>query len=109
GRQERINGMPAWKLAFKERAFPSVVRINRVDVLSSGAIWTTEEGTILRTEFVIDTWTGHLSVTVDFSRDAKLGVWVPKQMEERYPGLRCHSSYTNYRRFETSGRIISKP
>jgi hypothetical protein len=46
-------------------------------------------------------------VIVDFQRDPKLNLWVPKRMEETYGNaVHCSSDYSNYRHFETSGRIV---
>jgi hypothetical protein len=53
---------------------------------------------------------------VSHRRDAKLGGWLPARMEETYSQTRtggaireeihCLATYSNYRRFETSARIV---
>ena len=70
--------------------------------------------------------TPDVSITVDYRRDAKLDLWAPVRMEERYQTvvvagnagstmrdqtkfnrIQAVATYTNFRRFETSGRIIT--
>ena len=49
---------------------------------------------------------------VDYQRDPKLEMWIPARMVERYVKRRereeiaCTATYSNPRRFETSGRIV---
>jgi hypothetical protein len=116
-RQERVRGSVVWKVAFKEMAEPTVVTLNNRPTPSTGAIWVREsDGTIVRTNLTL-TWPVKAfnsrpqpivaSVTVDFARDAKLMMCLPTRMSEQYLGLRCTSTYTNFRRFETFGRIVS--
>jgi hypothetical protein len=64
--------------------------------------------------------TSSASVTVTYREDAALGLLVPDSMMERYEGpsanrfsgaeqlsiVSCRASYSGFRRFETSGRII---
>jgi hypothetical protein len=81
-----------------------------------------------RGDFDLDITTGrvertHLSlrdgpVTADivtrYTNDARLGVWVPSLFTERYVldrhGQRetttCETTFTNYRRFETTSRMV---
>jgi hypothetical protein len=55
------------------------------------------------------------AVEVDYRRDAKLDLWVPGRMHEIYQRsfestilerIDCVATYSNFRRFETSGRMI---
>lgn len=59
----------------------------------------------------IDAW----KIEVDYGRDAKLDMWVPTRMHETYlqsrstminEAIDCVATYSNFRRFETSGRIV---
>ena len=51
-----------------------------------------------------------VTITVDYQLDPKLSMWVPVQMREHYTqgaeGIDCVATYANFRRFETSARII---
>jgi hypothetical protein len=67
-----------------------------------------------------------VSITVDYRSDPKLEMWVPSRMEERYQSvvlgenaastmrgvtrfnsIRAIATYSNFRRFETSGHLIT--
>jgi hypothetical protein len=106
--EHRANGTRAWKLTFVEQRRPTVLRFGDLDVPTSGAVWIrADDGVVVRTERTVSLPRFSATVTVDFQRDAKLTLWVPKKMEERYGGLvQCSSDYSNYRQFETSGRIV---
>jgi hypothetical protein len=48
---------------------------------------------------------------VDFRDDAGVGAWVPAEMRERYGNswgeqTTGHATYGNYRRFQTSVRLV---
>jgi hypothetical protein len=120
--RETISGVPAVKIEFAERQPPTVISLNdKQDTLSSGFVWMREsDGAVLRTRLTIkapQTRDGpgiEASVSVDYRRDGKLNMWVPRRMEEEYvevmtAGERvdCLSTYSNYRRFETSGRLVT--
>jgi len=53
-------------------------------------------------------------LTTEYAPDEKLGLWVPTVFRERYEDSRrkareivlCEARYTNYRRFQTSARIV---
>jgi hypothetical protein len=107
--QERVGGDHAWKVTFAEREGPTVFRVNGEDMVSSGAIWVREsDGTVVRTNLKLARPTQILvSITVDFQRNAKLDLWVPSRMEEHYgEATACWARYSNFRRFETSGRVV---
>ena len=55
------------------------------------------------------------SIEVDYQPDMKLDMWVPGRMHETYLEMRastvtdsigCEATYSNFRRFETSGRMV---
>jgi hypothetical protein len=112
----RVDGETVTKLAFAEREHhPTAIDFNGEDVLSRGAIWIhSADGRISRTTLQLSTRTLlDVSVTVDFQFDSKLALSLPSRMEEHYndAGRRelttCSATYSNYRRFETSGRLIT--
>ena len=61
------------------------------------------------------------SVTVSYKNDPRLGLLVPEKMMETYEGptvntftgqeevnkINCSATYSDFRRFETSGRIVA--
>ncbi len=117
--REKVKGQEAVVLGFREREFPSVVSDGfGGDILSSGRLWVhPETGAVLRTEL---SFSGPAVMTmkeavirVDYERDARLQLLVPRQMEETY-GLDIEvvhgrATYRNFRRFETGGRLVTQP
>jgi hypothetical protein len=117
--KNRVNKTEAWKINFVERRRPTVIRDGELDVPSQGSIWASvADGAVVRTALALTTpaiTTTLAHITVDYGRDPKLTVAAPTRMEERYVTTRngielerisCVATYSNYRRFETSGRII---
>ncbi len=116
--RERINGVDAWKVGYAERRSPSLVRNARnEDLPTKGVIWiSTDDGTVVRTSLDIIDKRAHLDATsvVDYRQDAKLRMWVPATMAETYvqttgqieERIVCTAAYSDFRRFETSGRLI---
>jgi len=107
--EHRVNGTRAWKVTFREQRRPTVLRFDSLDVPTSGAVWVrVDDGVVVRTERRVAVPRFDADVTVDFQRDPKLVLWVPTRMEETYGNIvRCSSDYSNYRQFETSGRILT--
>ena len=116
--REPAGGVDAWKLAFTERS-PSLVRNARnEDLPAKGSIWlSVADGTVLRTDFTIVDKRARLQATstVDYERERKLGTWVPVRMAESYTQrtgqieerIVCTAMYSDFRRFETSGRLVA--
>jgi len=106
--EHRVNASRAWKITFREQRRPTVLRFGALDVPTSGAVWVrADDGIVVRTERTVSLPRFTATITVDFHRDPKLALWVPKRMEETYGNVvRCWSDYSNYRQFETSGRIL---
>ena len=117
--RERVNGVDASKVEFDERTRPTVIQENGADRFSKGAVWIADrDGTIVRTrlDLRIPLRDTIASVEVDYGRDAKLDMWVPVRMHESYlqsratminEAIDCVATYSNFRRFETSGRIVT--
>jgi hypothetical protein len=109
---EQIRGSTVRKIGFAEREPPTVVQVNRQDALASGVFWVREaDGVIVRTALQVANGGTTASVTVDFERDSKLDLWVPSRMEEKYEerfgaSIKGVATYSNYRRFETSARLV---
>ena len=122
-----VNGIEAWRLDFVERGAPTVVAVNGADVPSRGSVWVARtDGTILETELAQSSEAIHLDAhaRVTFRHDAALALFVPVRMTEQYrqqqlgwwgtpprtavvnETIECVATYSNFRRFETSGRIV---
>jgi hypothetical protein len=116
--REIINGLVTWPIAFSERAAPTMITVDGRHALSTGMIWVTSSGIVVRTRLALADPTSYfrLGMVVSFGHDVKLGAWVPVRMEETYSQSRnggavseeiaCSATYSNFRRFETSARIV---
>jgi hypothetical protein len=114
--RERVRGQEAAVVGFRERVLPSLISDGfGGDLPAHGRVWIEPAtGTILRTEFgVVATYLKEMQVRVEYERDSRLQMFVPVEMEAVY-GLdievvhgRAH--YRNYRRFETTGRLVTPP
>jgi hypothetical protein len=121
-----------WKMTFAEDARPTRIRDdNGEEAPSSGTVWIgRDDGAVVRTSLTVTRRTANFrgDVVVDYYRDPKLGIWVPSRMVENYvlhaianrgrPGaparfgtmeerIECVASYSHFRQFETSARIVS--
>lgn len=117
--ERRVRRVRVWTVGFRERQRPTLVRdINGTDMPASGSLAIEpESGRILGTEFTTEKSETHVRarITVDYEPDAKLGLWVPREMTEQYHAgrpnsfeeqtIHCVARYSNYRRFEVTVRI----
>jgi len=100
-----------WRLEYRERERPTIVRTpdghnqpSRIEVLADPATGEIRQTTI-SWEHVKGT------IVVDYGRVPGIAVPVPIAMVERFMTraddvIAGHATYANYRRFETSGRLI---
>jgi hypothetical protein len=103
-------------LAFRERGRPTIVRGERQRNLESRGELTIEASTgrVRRTVFEVADGPLRARLETTYTHEPRLDLWVPSTFSERYdlarPGEKetvlCEATYTNYRRFATSGRII---
>jgi hypothetical protein len=114
--QERMAGEMFTRLKYAEHGSPSMIQLQDGDVASKGTVWVRlPDGAVGKTALDLTTRDGmEMSIVTDFSRDSKLGAWVPTRMREQYtePSGRSttgSAEYSNFRRFETSGRLVLSP
>lgn len=112
-----VDGRSAYRIRYNERARPTLITgRDGLNLPVSGSLYVLPDGTLLRSELnagVNSYATATVSVT--FQADPRLAMLVPSALEERYSTeirnrqvlIFGQASYTNYRRFETQGRIIA--
>lgn len=103
-------------LRFREDQRPTLIR----DAVTADAIYArgsltidAATGRVERTEFVLESNHTTSQLITDYELEEKLGLWVPVLFRERYDDARerdkeviqCEARYTNFRRFEVTGRI----
>jgi len=100
-------------LAFEERGRPTLVRGPEGSLAAKGEI-ILEPGTgiVRKTTFELDRPGVKVRLMTTYAREPKLGLWLPDVFTERYESespisevVMCEAKYTNYRRFEVTGRI----
>jgi hypothetical protein len=128
---EKLNGINTWKVAFEEVARPTIIR-NELggDVPSSGLVWISRsDNAVARPNLTINyaAQNTRIDIVVDYGRNRGLDMWVPIRMEERYhrnaimnsaprampyrlgtarERIECVATYSDFRRFETSAKVV---
>ena len=116
-----IDGSPVRRIRFAEVVTPTVIRNENRSVRASGTlIVEPATGRVLRTELTLLLDKAHgkngirAELIVAYRPDARLGLLVPVEMHESYgfasagpdQRIECTATYSDFRRFETSGRVI---
>lgn len=100
--------------AFEEQARPTVVRAGARDLPARGEV-RIDAATGRVRETVLELADGvaqlHGRMTVTYGPSARFAVLVPEEMREVYRSARgetvtTHALYSNFRRFETAGRLV---
>jgi hypothetical protein len=117
--RERLGDVWTTRVSFVERQRPTLIHDGRsgASLPASGTLFIGDDGRIWQTEMRVRSTRINATLRVRYDQDARLSMLVPASMDEEYvfddtdgptPGVRvvCHADYTNYRRFETAGRII---
>lgn len=112
---EIVDGARTTRLGFREVARPTLIHgKDGVSVPAAGRLWVDDSGTVWRTELRAATRDATATIRVTYRRDAKLGVVVPEAMSEDYRYgdktrvmfVGGRATYGEFRRFETSARIV---
>ncbi len=128
-RTERVGANVLAVIDIRERARPTLISgLGGRDVPLAGTVWVdARDGRVHRTEIYLrdrvpasaEAAAEHAEpdqdlssrITVVFGPDPNVGTWVPVEMRERYDNswgevTTGYATYTNYRRFQTSVRIV---
>lgn len=111
--QERIGRATTWKIGFREVQHPTLVRTfdGRQDSPMAGWLWIDPAtADVLRAEMTCGP-AAETRLTVRYERHARFALTLPAEMKERTIGsgqdwVEGHCTYSNFRRFETSGRLV---
>jgi hypothetical protein len=114
--QARMAGQQTWQVDFAEQKSPSIITDGfGGDILARGRVWVEPlTGAVLKTELRVGGPTSAFQypalITVEYRRDKRLQLLLPYELEETYTFnievLHGHASYRNYRRFETSAKLL---
>ena len=105
-----VDGIGAWIIKFDERRRPTLIQSTTGrDQPARGRAWVDPlTGRLMRAELTLDAPGFTATIVVEFSPEPRLGLWVPSKMTERYSSLPCsgEATYTNYRTFGVTSRIV---
>lgn len=116
--REKIQGINTLRIALVERFTPTLIRnpITIADMPSVVRAWINDKnGQLLKAEVKtfasLEAKEPENSIVVDFEQNEALGMLVPIRMREAFPVERPRlgsgvANYSNFRRFQTSARII---
>jgi hypothetical protein len=101
-------------LGFRERERPTLVSSRRGPVYANGEIDVdAATGAVLRTMLRLEDGPIAAALETTFARHDTLGLHVPVTFTERYEDgsetIVCETRYSNFRRFQTSGRLVGDP
>jgi len=123
--RETVAGVDAWKLTWTEhRAGTLIVDGEGWDLFSTGSTCVRkEDGVVVKTRLEVENRRRRTKgeVTVTYQHEPRLNLWLPYRMEEHYvqradktalparlkEEIDCVAMYSNFRRFETEGRIVA--
>ncbi len=106
-----------WEVDFRERDRPTVIRLRRgsdgrIDpVYSRGRIWINPStGIVQRTVLELTLARVRYTLTTEFAPSAAVDLVLPVRLTERYETaeeiVTGTATYSNYRRFQTTGRLL---
>jgi hypothetical protein len=110
--EDTVEGTRVWIVGYEERTRPTLIRTpqGRDQVAKGTVAVDPASGRILRTAL---TWENGPagSIEVEYRHDEHVGALVPATMVEQYrrsgaATITGRATYTNYRRFQTSGRLV---
>lgn len=112
--ETRVEGRRVVTYAFLEQARPTVVRAGARDLPATGVVRVdAESGQVLETSLeLVDPVMGLRGrMTVTYTPSARFDVLVPESMQESYASktgetVAADALYSNFRRFETAGRLV---
>lgn len=108
---------------FRERSTPRMI-LTPDNTAATGRFWIEpDSGRVIQTEFTLTSRRYSARIVVEYADQPKLAVWVPVRMVEEYetsddrtlgrsvgrpPTVNGEAVYQNFRKFETSSRLIRK-
>jgi hypothetical protein len=112
---ERIRGIDTMQVVFIERMTPALIQTpDGADMPSIVRAWIDRQGRLLRAEvstFQASSAVPSNTIRVEFTEHKNLGLLVPTEMRETFPVVQPAkgtgvAKYSNFRRFQTSARIV---
>ncbi len=129
--RDNVAGVPTWRVEYVERDRPTVITVNGRGAMASGNVWiAAKDHTVVRATLRLAEWIPRTDVSArqffearletTYAHDARLDIWVPRTMTEQYKlhrddaemmtleeSISSKAAYSNFRRFETFGRLVN--
>ena len=109
---DEVEGLDVWVIWYRERRSPTLIAdpFRRADVPVHGHLWVDPaDGRLVRTELRTgdDRAAFRSEITVRYQPNDDLGVWVPRDMRERYDGregmlFEGNATYSDFQQFGVS-------
>ncbi len=117
--EENLNGRLTRRAAYREAVRPTLIKTTRGrDLALTGHLWIDPfTGTVVKTDLNAADPAVRAAVTVTFTKNDALEIWVPEKMEEWYKAalaldeIVATATYSNVRRFTvgTTEKVIKPP
>jgi hypothetical protein len=111
--EDHIGEVGVWHIGYTEVRRPTLIQKLKQDAPIWGELWVEpQHGCVMRTRLrVEDPTTGaEARILVEYARVKEPDVWMPLKMTESYEAgsssVKGVAEYSNFRRFETSGRVV---
>jgi hypothetical protein len=114
--QQHVRGKRTTRLVVVEMVSPTIIRSDSgADMQSTVTAFVEPDGRLWRADVItVDRLKFEHVVSVEFQPHRELGMLVPATMHEEFfagdnRDARGDATYRNYRRFQTSARIVPQP
>lgn len=111
--EEKVGGVPTWRISYSETAKPTLVRTyDGFNLSADGDFWIEPgRGEIVQTRLITLHRGIRMSLTVLFARSDALGLLVPVRMTEQFSFntrtlLDGDAGYTDFRKFSVSTGVV---
>ena len=107
----RVEGVRVWVIRYRETTGPTIITdLRGRDVFTHGRLWIDPvDGVLVRTEMLTGDDDSELrsEITVRYRPDDELGLWLPRDMKERYESrdgraFEATAEYSNFQQFNVS-------
>ena len=116
---DQVDGTPAWRVDFRERDRPTLIKSGERDLPADGSLWIRErDGAVLKTRLHVPLLrqdgspSGDAEIQSRYCQPSTIDVLVPCAMAESYrtrkEEIRGRATYSNIRRFATATAIEIK-
>jgi hypothetical protein len=108
-------GTHVTRIGYEELGKPTLIKAGAADAAATGTLHVRDDGAVVESALILRYGDVQIDIGVRYEPDALLELLVPAEMTESYVTLgsggervACRASYSGFRRFRTTARIISR-